>query len=523
MKLILHNPLVLLLLLCLTLCKRSHAQDRPQLNQKNSVYLSGQVKRISEQLVEPIKFDTLYIEIWDDHLSEFLSIVPFRSYAIPIADDGQWQTRIDSISKMTYFRLSPAKLFDRALSNHINSMDRMVMMPGDSIRVNNFRQKGADPWATTSGNSRQHYSSLIYIDRVTDAAIQLYQVKPFIHPKEQSLENMLAEINEVNERQDKILKLQLEALQEYAARLDSNMYKLFELNLRAESLVPKIDWLERNMTNPGIPTSTFNTVLSYHSLDIKSRITQLLSTYDDQTQVNSYALPKCISGYLLLRKRIERENFDPEKELMDFELEATMRERVLFAYLYQMHALLRTVNTELYIPLIQQIENVTYREILTGIYNSVRVGSEAYDFSLTDAYGNKVRLADFSGKAVFIDFWYTGCGGCAEYYKNVLKPVKEYFMDNDEVVFMTISIDPDPVKWKNSIKMGYYTSEDAVNLYTEGLAGRHPVIKHYGVNAYPRPLLVDKKSRIFNADKKDLRMGGPEKLISVIKECLKQD
>jgi thiol-disulfide isomerase/thioredoxin len=45
------------------------------------------------------------------------------------------------------------------------------------------------------------------------------------------------------------------------------------------------------------------------------------------------------------------------------------------------------------------------------------------DFELEDLKGNKVRLSDFKGKVVFLNFWATWCPSCREEM-----PYKQEFM-----------------------------------------------------------------------------------------------
>ena len=44
-------------------------------------------------------------------------------------------------------------------------------------------------------------------------------------------------------------------------------------------------------------------------------------------------------------------------------------------------------------------------------------GKYAYNFNLPDTLSKRVQLSEFKGKVVFIDFWYTGCTNCVEFYK----------------------------------------------------------------------------------------------------------
>ena len=57
----------------------------------------------------------------------------------------------------------------------------------------------------------------------------------------------------------------------------------------------------------------------------------------------------------------------------------------------------------------------------------------APDFVLTDIYGNTLRLSDFKGKVVLIDFWATWCPFCRESIP-MLKSLYEEYKDKGFVV-----------------------------------------------------------------------------------------
>lgn len=123
-------------------------------------------------------------------------------------------------------------------------------------------------------------------------------------------------------------------------------------------------------------------------------------------------------------------------------------------------------------------------------------GQKAYNFALPDSNGKIVRLTDFKGKVVFVDFWYTGCSNCVSYYENELSKMEKRFEKDTNVVFVSICIDRNKRSWMNSIKSGRYTSPSAVNLYTGGHGTASEVIKFYGVYAYPQPLIIGRDQRI---------------------------
>jgi thiol-disulfide isomerase/thioredoxin len=160
-------------------------------------------------------------------------------------------------------------------------------------------------------------------------------------------------------------------------------------------------------------------------------------------------------------------------------------------------------------------------EQLQSYSESNSKGKQAYNFSLVDVNGNLVKLSDFKNKVVFIDFWFTGCAACYGYYLNTLSKVEAEFKDNPEIKFITINVDIDKNTWINSIDSKKYTSMESINLNTGGKGLTDPVIEKFRVFSFPRPLLIDRKGKIFNNHSNELRQS-PDKLIDIIKEALSE-
>lgn len=150
------------------------------------------------------------------------------------------------------------------------------------------------------------------------------------------------------------------------------------------------------------------------------------------------------------------------------------------------------IRDSIYLKLLEELERRT-------------PGRKFTDFQLKDLNGNIKTLESYKGKIVLMDFWFTGCGYCEIYYKNVLSKVEEKLKSNPKVVFLSISIDKDEKLWKRSINEGNYTSKEAENLYTNGLRENHPIIKFNNITGYPCIILLDRDGRIILYNSNNLR------------------
>jgi peroxiredoxin len=69
----------------------------------------------------------------------------------------------------------------------------------------------------------------------------------------------------------------------------------------------------------------------------------------------------------------------------------------------------------------------------TDLAPAPEVGYPAPDFTLTDLDGNLVRLSDFRGKVVFLNFWAIGCPPCRAEMPEMEELYQEY-KDKDVVI-----------------------------------------------------------------------------------------
>nr|WP_067054243.1 TlpA disulfide reductase family protein [Mucilaginibacter sp. L294] len=127
------------------------------------------------------------------------------------------------------------------------------------------------------------------------------------------------------------------------------------------------------------------------------------------------------------------------------------------------------------------------------------------DYKFTDTEGKEVKISDFKDKAVLIDIWFTGCGYCGIYYKNVLSKIEEKYAAKKDFTILSISADRNKEIWKRSISANVYTGKGAVNIYTNGEGLRHPMFLNYAIDGAPTIILLNKKGLIEDFNSYSLR------------------
>lgn len=124
--------------------------------------------------------------------------------------------------------------------------------------------------------------------------------------------------------------------------------------------------------------------------------------------------------------------------------------------------------------------------------NSTSIGAIAPDFSQNDSNGKPVKLSDFRGKFVLIDFWASWCGPCREENPNV---VKAYHIFKDKkFTVLGVSLDQPGSrdKWLKAINDDRleWTQVSDLKFW------ENEVAKLYGVRSIPQNYLIDPSGKI---------------------------
>lgn len=117
------------------------------------------------------------------------------------------------------------------------------------------------------------------------------------------------------------------------------------------------------------------------------------------------------------------------------------------------------------------------------------IGSAAPDFVMNDMNGKPVKLSDYKGKYVLLDFWASWCVPCRKENPYV-KVAYEKFKDRNFVI-IGVSVDEDGSKWKQAIE-----KDQLPWKHISDLQKTNKVAELYGVQPIPDNFLINPDGKI---------------------------
>lgn len=108
------------------------------------------------------------------------------------------------------------------------------------------------------------------------------------------------------------------------------------------------------------------------------------------------------------------------------------------------------------------------------------------DIKLFDKNGKEVKLSDFAGKPVILNFWATWCGYCIQEMPDFEEAFKKYC---DEIQFLIVNTDDGIKNGESFISDRNYTFPTYYDL-------EHNAAITYGITGIPRTIAIDRDGNI---------------------------
>ena len=124
----------------------------------------------------------------------------------------------------------------------------------------------------------------------------------------------------------------------------------------------------------------------------------------------------------------------------------------------------------------------------------------AFDFTLTDQFGNSHTLSDYKGKVVFLNFWATWCPPCKAEMPDIQDLFEIYGENSGDVIFLGVA---NPKTDENPQNQDGTVSEVTKFLSDNGYT--YPVVMDltgetfsaYGIYSFPTTFMIDRDGNVF--------------------------
>jgi len=136
-------------------------------------------------------------------------------------------------------------------------------------------------------------------------------------------------------------------------------------------------------------------------------------------------------------------------------------------------------------------EGIAFAKILKTA-GTTSLGSVAPPFTQNDVNGKSVRLSDFRGQYVLLDFWASWCNPCRTENPKVVRAYQQFKDKNFTVLGVSLDQQSGKAAWLAAIKKDglTWTHVSDLNYWDNAVA------KQYGIKSIPQNFLIDPRGKI---------------------------
>ena len=317
--------------------------------------------------------------------------------------------------------------------------------------------------------------------------------------------------------------------------LDSATLKNGLFNMKGVIADPKQVFLILNKKGTGFKdTRQFSGILSFYLekgsifIDIRDSIKNAVITGSKiNTEYKKYSQllfsTKFDDEYHSIRKAIKEEVSPEKKKILEGEMldllnsKARYRDSAILTYTKEnpgSYFSLEALNTFINRGFDKSILRPIFEGLTEELRNSkrgldfleslhkirVEIGGSAIDFVLNDEKGAPVKLSDFKGKYLLLDFWASWCMPCRAENPNLVKAYAKYH--NKGLEIMAVSLDTKKEAWTKAIEQENLPWTHVSDL--KGFESEAAIL--YNVESIPKNLLITPDGKIFATDLRGYRL-----------------
>jgi len=120
-----------------------------------------------------------------------------------------------------------------------------------------------------------------------------------------------------------------------------------------------------------------------------------------------------------------------------------------------------------------------------------RLSIRDYSFKTTKG---KIKLSNFKGKVVVLDFWASWCQPCIVSFPTTKGVLENHFYGEKNLIFINVNTDKKKRIWKTALREH---KPPGIAAYANS---KHPSLAQLGITHLPRYVIIDKKGNVYEHD-----------------------